>query len=90
MKDWSVFKVIWEFEASGTDTELVFISNFCSLKQIWYIHKALDHLLQMGLNLLLTHEQLEMHGCIINTVAADVLVLRHQATILVDQLQQTT
>ena len=28
---------------------------------------------------LLTHKQLEKHGCIINTVATDNLVLKHQA-----------
>ena len=27
----------------------------------------------------LTHKQLEMHGCILSTVATDVLVLKHQA-----------
>ena len=28
---------------------------------------------------LLTHEQLEMHGCLFSTVATDALVLKHQA-----------
>ena len=32
-----------------------------------------------NLNMNLTHTQLEMHGVIINTVATDVLVLKHQA-----------
>ena len=27
----------------------------------------------------LTRKQLEMHGCILSTVATDVLVLKHQA-----------
>ena len=27
----------------------------------------------------LTHKQLETHGCILSNVAADVLVLKHQA-----------
>ena len=26
------------------------------------------------------HKQLETHGCVINTVATDALVLKHQAT----------
>ena len=28
---------------------------------------------------ILTHKQLEMHGCVLSTVAADALVLKHQA-----------
>ena len=28
----------------------------------------------------LTHKQLEMHGCILNTVDTDALVLKHQVT----------
>ena len=27
----------------------------------------------------LTHKQLETHGCVLSTVATDVLVLKHQA-----------
>ena len=27
----------------------------------------------------LSHEQLEVHGCLLSTVATDVLVLKHQA-----------
>ena len=27
----------------------------------------------------LTHKELEMHGCILSTVANDALVLKHQA-----------
>ena len=26
----------------------------------------------------MTHEELEMHGCILSTVATDALVLKHQ------------
>ena len=31
------------------------------------------------LNLLLTPKQLEMHGCVLSSVATDDLVLKHQA-----------
>ena len=30
-------------------------------------------------NFLLTHKQLEIHGCVISSVATDGLVLKHQA-----------
>ena len=33
----------------------------------------------MNLINILTHEQLEMHGCMLSTVATDALVLKHQA-----------
>ena len=29
---------------------------------------------------LVTHKQLEMHGCVFNTTATDAVVLRHQAS----------
>ena len=32
----------------------------------------------LGLNVL-THNQLEMHRCVLSTVAADALVVKHQA-----------
>ena len=31
------------------------------------------------LECILTHKQLETHGCILSTVATDALVLKHQA-----------
>ena len=36
------------------------------------------HIYFLALNML-THKQLEQHGCILSTVATDALVLKHQA-----------
>ena len=51
------------------------IQNYSPIDELHYLLYDLDfcYLFQK-----LTYKQLEMHGCIISTVATDVLMLKHQ------------
>ena len=45
----------------------------------WQLNQVLVSIVWIITDLSLTHKRLEMHGCVIGTVAADALVLKHQA-----------
>ena len=62
----------WKFKFS-------FISILVQwLLQIFHKTQELCHIAQIGQKGL-THKQSEKHGCIITTIATDILVLKHQA-----------
>ena len=50
---------------------------FSSKKMQVKLPSAKGHQFYLGLNVLI-HKKLEMHGCIISTVATDALVPKHQ------------
>ena len=54
-------------------------SDILDVQMVLYlIEKSRAHIMPCQTLLMLTHKWLEMHGCIINTVATDDLVLKYQ------------